>query len=109
MLWDDHETVNEGRLFFQSLRFIHVLPGNSQKKMVDPTRLELVTSAMRRRFEGYAEVRDRSEMRWNKLDSKSVVPWKFAVVRFGCRQTVVADISVLVQMCKQSILGSAPC
>jgi hypothetical protein len=67
-----------------------VLPANQPKKRVDPTRLELVTSAMRGRSEGFAVIRRRSEMRLNKLDSRSVPSRMFAVVRVGCRQTVVS-------------------
>jgi hypothetical protein len=37
-------------------------------KGVDPTRLELVTSAMRRRLEGFAGVRRRSKDRLHKVN-----------------------------------------
>jgi hypothetical protein len=60
---------------------------------VDPTRLELVTSAMRGRSEGFAAVHYRSKNRLNKSNPRIVPPRMFAIVRAGCRQIVVSCIS----------------
>jgi hypothetical protein len=59
---------------------------------VDPTRLELVTSAMRRRSEGFAAVHYRSKNRLNKPYSRIVLPRMFTIVRAGCRQIAVSCI-----------------
>jgi hypothetical protein len=72
---------------------------------VDPTRLELVTSAMRGRREGFADVRYRSEMRLNKPNPRTFPPRMFAAVRTGCRQTVVNQREILRAL---SISASAP-
>ena len=60
---------------------------------MDPTRLELVTSAMRGRSEGFAAVHYRSKNRLNKPNPRIVSPRMFAIVRAGCRQIVVSCIS----------------
>jgi hypothetical protein len=60
---------------------------------VDPTRLELVTSAMRGRSEGFAAVHYRSKNRLEKVNPRIVSPRMFAIVRAGCRQIVVSCIS----------------
>jgi hypothetical protein len=70
----------------------HVYPAKSPFYGVDPTRLELVTSAMRRRRDNIAVVRHRSEKRLNKPDSRFVLPQVLAIVRVGCRQTVVSCV-----------------
>jgi hypothetical protein len=60
---------------------------------VDPTSLELVTSAMRGRSKGFAAVHYRSKDRLNKPNPRIVSPRMFAIVRAGCRQIVVSCIS----------------
>jgi hypothetical protein len=79
----------------QPLVRLSVLPANRDKKKVDPTRLELVTSAMRRRSEDFAVVRRRSKMRLNRPNLRSGLPQMFADVRLGCRQTVVNQRELL--------------
>jgi hypothetical protein len=56
---------------------------------VDPRGLEPLASAMRGRFEGFAAVRHRSEYPLNKRNPGYGLSCMFAVVRAGCRQTVV--------------------
>ena len=60
---------------------------------MDPTRLELVTSAMRGRSEGFAAVHYRSKNRLDKPNPRIGPPRMFAIVRTGCRQIVVSCIS----------------
>jgi hypothetical protein len=56
---------------------------------VDPTRLELVTSAMRRRPEGFAGVRGYPENRLDKSNSYTLRLLVFAGIRPGyCQVTV---------------------
>jgi hypothetical protein len=55
---------------------------------VDPTRLELVTSAMRGRSEAFTVVHCRSKNRLNKPNLQTVPSCTFAVVRLRCRQSV---------------------
>jgi hypothetical protein len=63
-LWEVCTTgVLEAENDTQILVRLDVLPANLKKKRVDPTRLELVTSAMRKRLEGFASVRGCSENR----------------------------------------------
>src|SRR5215207_6461492 len=69
-----------------SLRF---LPANRRKKEVDPTRLELVTSAMRGRDEGFTTVHHRSKTCISKLIPRTDPPRMFTTVRARCRQIVV--------------------
>jgi hypothetical protein len=59
---------------------------------VDPRGLEPLASAIRRRREGFAAVRYRSKNRLNKPNSRIVLPRVFAIVRVGCRQTVVSCV-----------------
>jgi hypothetical protein len=56
---------------------------------VDPTRLELVTSAMRRQHEEFAVVRLCSEMPANKHIHSKLLSSMFAVVRLGWCQVGV--------------------
>jgi hypothetical protein len=56
---------------------------------VDPRGFEPLTSAVQRRRDGFAVVRYRSKNRSNKPNPWIVPLWKFAIVRAGCRQTVV--------------------
>jgi hypothetical protein len=70
----------------------YVYPAKRPFLGVDPTRLELVTSAMRRRSEGFAVVHNRSKNRLNKPNPEISPSWLFASVRAGCRQTVVSCI-----------------
>jgi hypothetical protein len=53
---------------------------------VDPTRLELVTSAMGRRSEGFAVAHYRSKNHLNKPNVRYGPSCMFAGVRVGCRQ-----------------------
>src|SRR5215211_6537666 len=78
-----HKATSSVRLLGLSLRF---LPANRRKKEVDPTRLELVASAMRGRSKGFAAVHYRSKDRLNKPNPRIVSPRMFAIVRAGCRQ-----------------------
>jgi hypothetical protein len=77
------------------------------KKRVDPTRLELVTSAMRRRSEDFATVRYRSKNRLNKPNPRIVSSPMFAVVRVGCRQTVVSCVHEYCALKRSLIQGFA--
>jgi hypothetical protein len=70
----------------------HVYPAKSPFSRVGPTRLELVTSAMRRRSEGFVVVHYRSKNRLNKPNPEIFPSWLFVIVRAGCRQTVVSCI-----------------
>jgi len=58
-LWNDKYRRKESRR-------IYVLPANLRKKRVDPTRLELVTSAMRGRLNAFAVDRGGLENRLSK-------------------------------------------
>ena len=75
------------------LPILHVSPVIRPLFGVDPTRLELVTSAMRGRSEGFAAVHHRPKTRLNKPNPRIVPPRMFTIVRISCRQIVVSCIS----------------
>jgi hypothetical protein len=76
-------------------------------KRVDSTRHELVTSATRRRSEDFATVRYRSKNRLNKPNPRIVSSPMFAVVRVGCRQTVVSCVHEYCALKRSLIQGFA--
>jgi len=59
---------------------------------VDPTRLELVTSAMRRQHEEFATVRLRSKTPANKHIHPKLVSFVFTIVRLGWCQVGVTSV-----------------
>jgi hypothetical protein len=66
-----------------------VLPAKAEFLKVDPIRLELVTSAMRRQHEEFATVRLRSEIPANKHIIPKLLSPVFAIVRLGWCQVGV--------------------
>ena len=73
-------------ILFCSLRFTC----KHKEKRVDPTRLELVISAMRGRSESFAAVHHCSENRLTKPNTQFISTRMFVTVLVGCRQTVVS-------------------
>src|SRR5918994_4261097 len=69
-----------------------VLPVKAEFSKVDPTRLELVTSAMRRQREESATVRLRSKTSANKHIIPKLLSPMFAVVRSGWCQVGVPSV-----------------
>ena len=89
---------------------LYVLPANIRKKIVYPTSLELVISAMRGRSEGFAVVHQRSKNRLTKPNLHISPSRMFALVRSGCRQTVVScgwDLGLTIPVVKPSSVTPA--
>jgi hypothetical protein len=80
--------VHRYLLYFRDLHF----SGSVYLTNVEPRAFERLTSAVQRWSEGSAVVHCRSKNRLDKSNPRIVPPWMFAIVRPGCRQTVVSYI-----------------